>query len=331
MSYGKLYVQPASSEDKPKVIDLKLTSEPLLFGWNEGCGIRILRKQVAGEHAQIMREKSGTVWLVHLDEVYHTLVNGELVKDRRELKDQDIISIAGRDFIYEEVKGDLPKEVRCPSELHHHHHPHGRTGMYVAPLEHWTSSHKDDSSATSSDHMDHKLEKIHSPGLPTTNTSQNSITNLRREKDTGPRCVEVRLQVHKQVDFGYAIWVCGSTDFLGNWNNERAIRMQWAEGNIWSVTLENKGETFSKQFEYKYMIRPDSDTTAGTWEQGENRQLTIETGKWTNDQTPFFILQAKDDWEDKSKREIVQEAFSQERIGETIQEYTMNHESISTV
>lgn len=328
MSYGKLYVQPAGSGDKVKVIDLKTASGPLLFGWNEGCGIRILRKQVAGEHAQILRDKDGKVWLVCLDEVYHTLVNGELLRDRKELKDQDVISIAGRDFIYEELKG----AVHCPSELHHHH-LHGRAEMYVAPLEHWTTSHKDESSqiSTESEVNDQKLHKIHSPGLPTTNTSQNSTTNPRREKNAQIRCVEVRLQVHKQVEFGSAVWICGSSDTLGNWEKEKAARMQWTEGNIWTLTLDDKAGPFPDQFEYKYMIRLDNETTDGNWELGENRKLTIEKDKWNSELTPFFILQVKDDWEDKGKREISREAFMQERVGETYQEYTMNRESIQSV
>jgi len=328
MSFGKLYVQPANSdsEDKPKVIDLKVSSAPLLFGWNEGCGIRILRKQVAGEHAQILRDKNGKVWLVHLDEVYHTMVNGELVKDRVELRDKDIITIAGRDFVYEETKEDIPPETahRCPSSIHHHHQ-HGRSGMYVAPLEHWTNSYSNNSSQSGDSESISKDEKIRFPGTTTTDTSQNSITNPKREKPADVRCVGIYLRVHKKIEFGSGIWISGSTNFLGNWEKEKALRLQWTEGDIWTISLEEKEDPFPLQFEYKYLVRPDTDTIDGCWEPGENRKLTIEKNKWNSESTPFYVMQVKDTWEERDRREISLEALMQETVGETYQEYTMHH------
>ena len=87
------------------------------------------------------------------------------------------------------------------------------------------------------------------------NIGQNSIANLKRDKPVDKRCVAIQINLRKKVDFGLSVWMGGSTDFLGNWSMDKALRMQWTEDNIWVLKLEEKWDEFSDEFEYKYLIR----------------------------------------------------------------------------
>jgi len=197
--------------------------------------------------------------------------------------------------------------------------------MYVAPLDNWSHSHSDDMSTNSNVPKSEQPTSPKDIGLPSTNTSQNSITNTKRDKPAEKRCVAIHMSVQKKVDFGFAVWICGSTDFLGKWTKEMALRMQWTEGDVWTVTITEKDDPFPEEFEYKYMVRPDTDTIDGSWEPGDNRKLAVEKNSWNNEMTPFFIMHVKDTWESRDKKEITREGFMQEKVGETIQEYKMNH------
>jgi len=233
MSYGKLHVQPDNGDDKSKTIDLRILSNPLKFGWNEGCGIRILRKQVAGEHAQITRDKAGKVWLVQLDTVYHTLVNGELVKEPVLLKDKDTISIAGRDFIYEEVLTDFSslnngKHMRLsPPRI-------GKPRYYdSSPPSSTETSPKSQSSYSNipKPEEDHP-KNVSDVGYPTTDISQNSITNPKREHEAKKRCVAINFNIHKKLEFGYGLYIAGSSPALCDWSKKDHIECNGLKGII---------------------------------------------------------------------------------------------------
>lgn len=299
--FAKLHIQPAcSSHDKPKSVDLKISSNPLLFGWNETCGIRILRKQVAGEHASINRDKDGKVWLINLDSEHHTMLNGEDVKEPMLLKDNDLISIAGRQFVYEEVKEDEQSVSATDAAF-------GKHVQVPQPQ------------------LNHSMRQPSFEGIGEvdTNLAQNSITNPSRDKPTGKRCTNIQLSVQRKVDFGYGVWILGSTPFLGEWNVSKAQRMQWTEGDNWVITLEDREDPFPNEFEYKYLIRHEDESDGGNFEDGSNRKLVIEVGDEVN--TPFYIMRVKDNWDSKEVIEKKVEGYMQEGIGYTIGELSLYH------
>jgi len=255
--YAKLNIMPrCKHETKVRSITLRPTFDPIIFGWNDTCGIRILRRQVAGEHASISRDKKGTVWLVNLDSEHYTILNGEEVKERRELKHNDHISIAGREFTFEFFSGQ-------PLSL-----GKGRP-------------------------LDHEDENI--------KTEQNSIVNPQKiEAPIEKKVVIINLEVQKKVNFGWSLWVVGSSSLLGDWGINSAKRMQWTEGDFWKITLGEEEEQLPNEIEYKYFIKHDKDEK-GSFEEGTNRKMTVDKIEDNNYISPFFLLSITDDWNSKDQ------------------------------
>jgi len=304
--FGKLHVIPAcNNHDKLRTVDLKIASSPLLFGWNETCGIRILRKQVAGEHASLNRDKDGKVWLVNLDSEHHTMLNGEDVREPVVLKDKDTISIAGREFIFEEVN---EQNLKVDSAL---------AGKQPESSPPESKSLKE---IEQNKLQNTKPKTFFDVGEPGTNISQNSITNPNRERTTKKRLAKIELSVHEKVDYGWNLWILGSSPFLGDWKIEDAKPMQWVEGDVWTIVIEERENTFPNEFEYKYLIRHNGDNR-GTLESGENRKITYNESEMKGD-TPFYMLILKDDWNNRENQQRQMESFTDEKMGYTISELT---------
>lgn len=54
--------------------------------------------------------------------------------------------------------------------------------------------------------------------------------------------INIKFTVSKKVEYGYALYVVGNQDFLGNWNISRSLRMTWTQvkslfiqGHIWQI------------------------------------------------------------------------------------------------
>ncbi|CAD8049553.1 unnamed protein product [Paramecium primaurelia] len=77
----------------------------------------------------------------------------------------------------------------------------------------------------------------------------------------------IEFRIHFTTQFGKAIYLTGNSDILGNWNPNKAKRMNWSEGNIWKVDI------LLHNFEYKYFVA-DYDTPSNIiWEPGPNRVM----------------------------------------------------------
>ena len=69
---------------------------------------------------------------------------------------------------------------------------------------------------------------------------------------------------------GQSISVIGSIDKLGNWNESKALNMNWNEGNIWKANMEFEN---IKGFEYKFIFMENG--AIKQWEDGINRIFSL--------------------------------------------------------
>lgn len=85
----------------------------------------------------------------------------------------------------------------------------------------------------------------------------------------------VRLQVHApQLGKGERLAVVGDGDALGNWVIEKAVRMHEHNYNEWTCDLD--ASLFERgQMEFKFVAITNEDTDDGTWEDGQNRRISL--------------------------------------------------------
>ena len=56
----------------------------------------------------------------------------------------------------------------------------------------------------------------------------------------------VDFRVHMECEFGDGVLVCGSTDQLGNWNTDHALRLEWSEGDVWTANTSMSPEEIER-------------------------------------------------------------------------------------
>ena len=106
--------------------------------------------------------------------------------------------------------------------------------------------------------------------------SDNSINSTKHKKEqilnqiTNTNCSFKLQKINFEIKFdtfiGQSISIIGSIDKLGNWDEYKALNMNWTEGNIWKANIEyddNKG------FEYKFIFMENG--AIKKWEDGINR------------------------------------------------------------
>ncbi|CAD8064723.1 unnamed protein product [Paramecium sonneborni] len=81
----------------------------------------------------------------------------------------------------------------------------------------------------------------------------------------------IHLKIHFKTEYGQAVYLCGNSKFLGQWNPKQAIRMNWTENDIWEV------EVAYHEMEYKYFISQYESVSRVLWESGPNRITTKHT------------------------------------------------------
>ncbi len=68
--------------------------------------------------------------------------------------------------------------------------------------------------------------------------------------------------------WGEELFLTGNSTELGNWNPNKAIKMEYVGTGIWSVSVETHGRASLPTTEYKYFIRENGQIR---WEDGPNR------------------------------------------------------------
>ena len=77
---------------------------------------------------------------------------------------------------------------------------------------------------------------------------------------------KIYFEIRYETKIGQSLSVSGSIDKLGNWNESKALYMNWNEGNIWKANMEYDG---IKNSEYKFIFLENGNLKK--WEDGINR------------------------------------------------------------
>lgn len=85
--------------------------------------------------------------------------------------------------------------------------------------------------------------------------------------------MKITLQIDYHTQWGQTIWVCGSTSSLGNWNEEKAIKMSYVSPSKWSLEFDTNDECI----EYYYLVKENSYTIDKEW--GEPHTLILDKNK----------------------------------------------------
>ena len=77
---------------------------------------------------------------------------------------------------------------------------------------------------------------------------------------------KINFEIKFDTFIGQSISIIGSIDKLGNWDECKALNMNWTEGNIWKANIEYDD---IKGFEYKFIFMENG--AIKKWEDGINR------------------------------------------------------------
>ena len=77
---------------------------------------------------------------------------------------------------------------------------------------------------------------------------------------------KINFEIKFDTFIGQSISIIGSIDKLGNWDEYKALNMNWTEGNIWKANIEYDD---IKGFEYKFIFMENG--AIKKWEDGINR------------------------------------------------------------
>ena len=81
---------------------------------------------------------------------------------------------------------------------------------------------------------------------------------------------KITFQMNYNTKPGEDLGVIGSISELGNWDQNRALRMSWNDGNIWKASINYNFER-EKEFEFKFIFIENGRVKR--WEDGNNRKL----------------------------------------------------------
>ena len=81
---------------------------------------------------------------------------------------------------------------------------------------------------------------------------------------------KITFQMNYNTKPGEDLGVIGSMQELGNWDQNRALRLSWNDGNIWKASINYNFER-EKEFEFKFIFIENGRVKR--WEDGNNRKL----------------------------------------------------------
>ncbi len=79
----------------------------------------------------------------------------------------------------------------------------------------------------------------------------------------------LQLNIHYDTQPGQHLFISGTGTKLGNWNENKALKLNYIENGNWSVTIENNKNL--KTLEYKYFLKDESGLVI--WELGNKRLI----------------------------------------------------------
>lgn len=106
--------------------------------------------------------------------------------------------------------------------------------------------------------------------------------------------MNIRFNIHYKTLPGQNICVCGSSEFLGTWDTNQAVNLNYSFDGEWSATVEIPQKV--KCFKYKYILKDNAGNVI--WEWGIARKVELQ-----NIETSLLILQ--ESWRSPSNEEKI--------------------------
>ena len=98
--------------------------------------------------------------------------------------------------------------------------------------------------------------------------TNNKPSSIKTKKEFKINKIVFQMKYNTQP--GEDLGVIGSISELGSWDQNRALRMNWNDGNIWKASI-NYDFSREKEFEFKYIFIENGRVKK--WEDGNNRKL----------------------------------------------------------
>ena len=98
--------------------------------------------------------------------------------------------------------------------------------------------------------------------------------------------IKIKFGIQYETNYGERVCAIGGIDFMGDWDLNNALPLEWTEGNFWRKELNFKEEVPS--FEYKYVVLGYSNR----WEPGNNRTFNPAVGKVENAEQILYNLES---------------------------------------
>ena len=126
------------------------------------------------------------------------------------------------------------------------------------------------------------FEKLYKEALEIeSGISQNKQTGIKNQQDSNNQNIQSNNQNRRKIDIridrivfqmkyqtimGQELGVIGSLNDIGNWDQNKAQKLRWTDGNIWIKDINYQNNI---DFEFKFIFIESGKVK--TWEDGNNR------------------------------------------------------------
>ena len=164
----------------------------------------------------------------------------------------------------EEIKEKYGKTTKKLSELIYYKFKNNSDLFQIDEVEYKEKQNIKLSKRTTKSDNSINISKLSNKQILNNNTFKSNQTNpIFKVK-------KIFFEVKFETRMGQSISVIGSIDKLGNWNESKALNMNWNEGNIWKANMEFEN---IKGFEYKFIFMENG--AIKQWEDGINRIFSL--------------------------------------------------------
>lgn len=94
-----------------------------------------------------------------------------------------------------------------------------------------------------------------------------NYTNLNQSRI---KINKIKFEMKYQTQMGQEVGVIGSLDELGKWNQNKVLRLNWTNGNVWNKEISYVN---GSDFEFKFIFINNGRVVK--WEDGNNRPFNF--------------------------------------------------------
>jgi hypothetical protein len=94
-----------------------------------------------------------------------------------------------------------------------------------------------------------------------------NVINYRNNLNLSINLKKINFVINYVTSYGEEVGVIGSIPLLGNWDENKAIKLKWYNGHIWKGGIYVSSDYF-RDFEFKFVILQDNKVKK--WEPGDN-------------------------------------------------------------